>query len=67
MKNIKSEYVCFLPQALQTKVYKAVKKALVASGLQGEELEIALQNAMNSKVYDLEDTINIERVLRSVK
>lgn len=59
--------VCRLPETLQTKVYKAVKHSLSASGLQGEELEIALQNAMDSRVSDLSDTINIERLLRCVK
>jgi hypothetical protein len=65
--NYKFYHVCCLPEALQIKVRKAVKRSLSASGLVGEELNEAIQTAMNSKVYDLEDTINIERVLRSVK
>jgi len=65
--NYKACDVCCLPEALQTKVYKAVKRSLSASGLQGKELEIALQNAMDSRVSDLSDTINITRLLRSVK
>ena len=59
--------VCCLPEVLQTKIYKAVKRSLSASGLVGEELTEAIQNAMDSRVSDLSDTINITRLLRSVK
>ena len=62
--NYKACDVCCLPEVLQTKIYKAVKRSLSASGLQGKELEIAIQNAMDSRVSDLSDTINIERLLR---
>jgi hypothetical protein len=65
--NYKAYDVCCLPETLQNKVYKAVKRSLSASGLVGVELTEAIQNAMNSKVSDLSDTINISRVLRSVK
>jgi len=65
--NYKACDVCCLPEALQTKVYKAVKRSLSASGLVGEELTEAIQNAMDSRVSDLSDTINITRLLRSVK
>jgi len=65
--NYKAYDVCCLPEALQTKVYKAVKRSLTASGLQGKELEIALQNAMDSRVSDLSDTISIDRIFRGEK
>ena len=65
--NYKAFDVCCLPEVLQTKIYKAVKRSLSANGLFGEELAGAIQNAMNSKVSDLSDTINISRVLRGSK
>ena len=67
MKSIKSMHVCCLSETLQTKVHNAVKQSLSASGLVGEDLNEAIERAMHSKVYDLADTIDIEKVLRSVK
>lgn len=67
MKSIESMHVCCLPDALQTTVHNAVKRSLSASGLFGEDLTEAIERAMHSKVYDLADTIDIEKVLRSVK
>lgn len=65
--NYKAYDVCCLPETLQNKVYKAVKRSLSASGLVGDELENSINNAMDSRVSDLSDTINIDRILRGSK
>lgn len=62
MKNIKSKYVSQFSQDLQDKVRIAIESALVADGLEGEELEQAIDDAMNSRISDLENTIDIHKL-----
>jgi hypothetical protein len=45
---------------LNSKDQEAIKRALKKAGIQGEDLE----NAMDSKVVDLEDTINVKKILK---
>ena len=51
----KNMYVCELPDDLFCKVYKAIKEVVT------NETDVAL--AINSKVKDLEDTIDLSAVL----
>jgi hypothetical protein len=60
--NYKFYHVCCLPENLQNKVRIAITSALIAEGLEGEELEQAIENGMNSRIYDLEDTIDINKL-----
>ena len=60
--NYKFYHVCCLPKDLQNKVRIAISSALVADGLEGEELEQAIDDAMNSRISDLEDTIDINKL-----
>ena len=62
MKYIKSRFVSQLSKDLQSKVRIAISSALVAEGLEGEELEQAIDNAMNSRISDLENVIDIKKL-----
>ena len=50
----KAGYVAQLPSHMQA----AIKEALVSQGVAGEDLE----NALDSKVSDLADTIDLEKI-----
>lgn len=62
MKNIKSKYVSQFSQDLQEKVLIAITSALIADGLEGEELEQAIADAMDSRISDLENVIDIKKL-----
>lgn len=53
------EYVCCLPELLEKRIMKAVKKAVSTLRLSKEEKTVAIEDANHSKVCDLTDTINI--------
>ena len=62
MKNIKSKYVSQFSKDLQDKVRIAITSALIAEGLEGEELGQAIADAMNSRISDLENTIDMNKL-----
>ncbi|WP_202595668.1 hypothetical protein [Pontibacillus yanchengensis] len=53
---MKTTFIKRLPSATQKEIEKDLKEA----GLRGEDLE----NGMNSRLADLEDTINITKYLK---
>lgn len=59
-KANKSDYVNALSDEIRNEIMIAVEASLKENDLEGEEFEEAWDNAFNSKVSDLEDTIDIE-------
>ena len=55
-------YVRQLNEVQQTKVKELVHEALTCEGLQGEELSESIENAMDSKVSDLVQLIEMEMI-----
>ena len=53
-------YVCELPVMTRLNIFNAVYASLYAEGYRGEELQKAVENAGNSRVCDLKDTIDLE-------
>jgi hypothetical protein len=60
---MKHKYIRQLPVKIQHEIYLDVSQALQKSGLRDEELEPALEGAMDSKLVNLEDTIDIKKYL----
>ena len=58
----KNEYVSSLSEEIRNDIMIAVESSLKDIGLKGDEYQKAWDNAFNSKVSDLEDTISIEYV-----
>jgi len=56
----KNEYVNTLSEEIRNDIMIAVENKLNILGLKGEEFQKSWDNAFNSKVSDLEDTIDIE-------
>jgi hypothetical protein len=63
---MKTKYVCQLPTEISEDINKEVKKALYYVGLRDNELDDAIENAMNSRLCDLADTIDITKYLNNV-
>jgi len=58
-KQARFKYVAELDTNIQEQIKKAITEALTASGEYTDEV---LDDAMCSKVYDLEDTITIKYI-----
>ena len=56
-------YVNQLNEAQQMKVKELVYEALSNEGLKGKELNEAIDNAMDSKLYDLEQLFEMEMIV----
>lgn len=54
------EYVCCLPKDIESELMKEVKEVISTLLLTEEEKENAIDNANNSKVCDLTDTVEID-------
>lgn len=61
-KKNQHENVSCLPKELELAIMKEVKKEVSSLLLSDSEKKKAIENANNSKVCDLEDTIKIEYV-----
>jgi len=61
--NMLTKYVCQLPAAISEDIFNEVQKALYEVGLRDQELSDSLEEAMNSRLCDLEDTIDITKYL----
>lgn len=61
-RKYKFEYVACLPQNIETAIMTEVEKEVSTLFLSEEEKQEAIENANNSKVCDLEDTINIKYI-----
>lgn len=59
-KNLKTEHVAKLSLAQRQEIGRAVRVVLQLRGLSGKEETKLFKEAMNSKVCDLEDTIEIK-------
>lgn len=57
-------YVRALPEWMQTKIRLDIVERLRAEGREADEIEEALDDAMCSRLVDLDDTINITKYLR---
>lgn len=60
---MKSLYIWQLPVDKYNAIFKEVKSSLINEGLKDEELIQSLDDAMNSRLYDLQETINISKFL----
>lgn len=60
----KTSYIAQLPQSIQDAIKSDVRLALLDTDLSAEEQEIALKDAMDSRLCDLSDTIDIEKYLQ---
>lgn len=58
----KGDYVNTLSDEIRNDIMIAVETSLNEAGLEGDEYQQAWNNAFNSKVSDLEDTIDIEYI-----
>ncbi|EFU43871.1 hypothetical protein PVOR_01630 [Paenibacillus vortex V453] len=63
MQKNKTIYIAQLPQPIQEAIMTDVRSALMDIDLTVAEQEIALQDAMDSRLCDLSDTIDIEKYL----
>jgi hypothetical protein len=63
-KYEKTVYVSSMSKADQENIEYRVKDALYKDGYKGEELSELVQDAMDSRLSDLEDTITIDRYLK---
>ena len=52
-----------LPQQTQDAIRKDVETYLKSEGFSGQELQESLENAMNSRLADLEEGIDISKYL----
>lgn len=61
-KDLKTEYIPKLKLAQRQEIGRAVRVVLQLQGLSGKEETKLFKEAMNSKVCDLEDTIEIKYI-----
>lgn len=54
-------YICQLPEDQQSYIQKAISRKLYQLGYKGAEHKEILQNGMDGKVCDVEDTIDLSR------
>lgn len=59
----KTTFINQLPTEKQFEIAYAISEELVKNGLHGEELENAIDTALDGRLCDLEDIINIEKYL----
>lgn len=59
-QSLSHEYVCCLPQEIESTIMQEVKKEISTLLLTDIEKQEAIENANNSKVCELTDTIEIE-------
>ncbi|MCH4826639.1 hypothetical protein [Planococcus halocryophilus] len=60
---MKTKYISQLPTEMVTAIYKDVQDSLYEIGLRDTELSDSVESAMNSRLCDLEDTIDITKYL----
>lgn len=65
MKINKQSYIHELPQTTQEQIKQDLKSALSALNLKPLELKKAVSDGLNSRLYDLEDTIDISKYLNA--
>lgn len=62
-KVTKNTYVNELDSAVKGRVRKKLEKALVVEGYTGGALEESVENGLDGRLADLEDTIDIKEFL----
>ena len=60
---MKTIYVCQLPQQTQDAIKNDIETYLISEGFSGQELKNAVQDALNGRLADLEETIDISKYL----
>ena len=60
---MKTKYIYQLSAELSNDIYNEVRRALCEMGLKDGELNEAIEAAMNSRLCDLEDTIDITKYI----
>jgi hypothetical protein len=60
---MKTKYIYQLPVEISDDIHNKVRNALYQLGLRDGELEELIEEAMNSRLCDLEDTIDITKYL----
>ena len=56
-------FICQLPQATQNAIKADVENYLKSEGFSGQKLQEALQNALDGRLTDLEENIDISKYL----
>jgi Holliday junction resolvasome RuvABC DNA-binding subunit len=56
-------FISLLDSEIRNCIYNEVLQALLGLGLSEEELEEAIESAMNSRLCDLEELIDIKKFL----
>lgn len=59
-------YICTLPEVVQALIQKEVKIHLESLDYESYELEQHIQNAMSSRLADIEEVINYEELQDSI-
>lgn len=60
---MKTRFICQLPQQTQDAIKKDIETYLLSEGFSGQELQDAVQNALDGRLADLEETIDISKYL----
>lgn len=60
---MKTTYICQLPQQTQNAIRTDIETYFISEGLSGQELQDAVQDALNGRLADLEETIDISKYL----
>ncbi|MBO9131431.1 hypothetical protein [Bacillus sp. 165] len=60
---MKTTYIFQLPDAMRQDIHNEVQNALYELGFRDEALEREIETAMESRLCDLEDTIDIKKYL----
>lgn len=60
---MKTKFICQFSDEIQNNIYKDVRNTLYEIGLRESELKESVETAMDSRLCDLEDTIDITKYL----
>lgn len=65
--NVRQKYITQLDKKLQIKIEEKLLSYFETElELSPDDVEIELELAMNSRIYDLEDTININEIINKL-
>lgn len=57
-------YIALFSDKKRFYIEQEVRKALFELGLKGEDLEIEVENAMSSKFCDLDDLVDVKKIIK---
>lgn len=59
-KYTRTEYVARFPSNIQTGIRDAIRRKLRSYGMRASELDMHVRNAMNSRLSDLDELIDVD-------